>query len=126
MLGKMKKDFDELPSWARVLFTVGIICSIVKWFPIVELLEVFLYVVVIPLGFLTMVGLLSAETSNAFVATYTSVLTALRKQLKEATNKTPEGTAETPEGTAETPEGTAETPEETNKSQTEPNTSSAA
>jgi hypothetical protein len=103
MLGKIKKDFDELPTWARVLFTVGIICSIIKWFPIVELLEIFLYVVVIPLGFLTMVGLLAEETSNNFIGTWTSVTNAIRAKIKESASVKVEETTTEEKSTPEIP-----------------------
>ena len=61
MIKEIKEDFENLPSWARMLIGVGILVSIVKWFPIVELLELFAYVVIIPLGFLTFLGIVSAE-----------------------------------------------------------------
>jgi hypothetical protein len=84
MFSKIKDDFNSLPGWARVLFSLGIVASIIKWFPIIELLELFLLIVVIPLGFLTFLGLMSKETSNTIVSTWTLVCTMLREQIQQA------------------------------------------
>ena len=100
MLTRIKDDFNNLPGWARMLFMAGIAASIIKWFPIVELLELFLLIVVIPLGFLTFVGLISKETSNTIVSTWTLVCDLLRKEVREATTDNTEETnnEETTEG----------------------------
>ncbi len=90
ILKRVKDDFDALPSWARIVFIGGMVASIIKWFPIIELLELFLLIVVIPLGFLTFVGLMSKETSNTIVSTWTLVCNMLRKEIKDAATKTSE------------------------------------
>ena len=95
MLAKVKEDFDNLPTWARMGLTIGILASIVKWFPIIELLELFLMIVVIPLGFLTFLGLMSKETSNTVVNTWTAVCAGLREEIKNA-GKAVEETVEKP------------------------------
>ena len=84
ILKRVKDDFNALPGWARIIFVGGMLASIIKWFPIIELLELFLLIVVIPLGFLTFVGLISKETSNTIVSTWTMVCSLLRKEIKEA------------------------------------------
>jgi hypothetical protein len=84
ILKRVKDDFNALPGWARIIFVGGMLASIIKWFPIIELLELFLLIVVIPLGFLTFVGVISKETSNTIVSTWTMVCNLLRKEIKEA------------------------------------------
>jgi hypothetical protein len=84
ILKRVKDDFNALPGWARMIFIGGFLASIIKWFPIIELLELFLLIVVVPLGFLTFVGLISKETSNTIIATWTMVCNLLRKEIKEA------------------------------------------
>jgi hypothetical protein len=95
MLTKLKDDFNNLPSWARILLSIGVAASTIKWFPIIELLELFLLIVVVPLGFLTFVGLLSKETSNTIVSTWTLVCNTLRTQVKDAAKAAATGTTET-------------------------------
>ena len=92
ILKRVKDDFNALPGWARIIFVGGMLASIIKWFPIIELLELFLLIVVIPLGFLTFVGLISKETSNTIVSTWTMVCNLLRKEIKEASQANEEPT----------------------------------
>ena len=80
MIKQVKEDFENLPSWARMLIGVGIVASIVKWFPIVELLELFSYIVIIPLGFLTFLGIVSAETTNGVVNSWNIVCNTIRER----------------------------------------------
>ena len=96
MLNKVKEDFENLPTWARMGLTVGILASIVKWFPIIELLELFLMIVVVPLGFLTFLGLMSKETSNTVVSTWTTVCAGLRAEIQNS-GKTAEKVTEKPQ-----------------------------
>lgn len=62
----LTKDWDALPSWARVMFALLALIGIAKFLPIVQILEVFLWVVCIPLVFLLLAGWLSAESFRAF------------------------------------------------------------
>lgn len=80
MIKEIKEDFENLPSWARMLIGIGILFSIVKWFPIVELLELFAYVVIVPLGFLTFLGIVSAETTNGVVNSWNVVCNTIRER----------------------------------------------
>ena len=101
MLSKIKSDFNELPGWARILLIFGTVCSIVKWFPIVELLQLFLFIVVIPLGFLTMVGLIAEETSNGVITAWQSVINTLKAKGKETVTEIIEPNPETPRNEGE-------------------------
>ena len=85
MIKEIKEDFENLPSWARMLIGVGILVSIVKWFPIVELLELFAYVVIVPLGFLTFLGIVSAETTNGVVNSWNVVCNTIRERTQPLT-----------------------------------------
>ena len=101
MLSKVKNDFDNLPGWARILLIFGTVCSIVKWFPIVELLQLFLFIVVIPLGFLTMVGLIAEETSNGIIVAWQSVINTLKSKGKETVTEIIESDPGTPRNEGE-------------------------
>ena len=95
MITQIKEDFTNLPSWARMLIAFGIVASIIKWFPITELLQLFAYVVIIPLGFLTFLGIVSAETTNGVTAAWNTVVNTIRERTADLA--TTEGPAvETP------------------------------
>ena len=66
-----------------MLIGMGVLFSIIKWFPIVELLELFSYVVIIPLGFLTFLGLVSKETTNGVVEAWNTVCNTIREKASE-------------------------------------------
>ncbi len=83
MIEQIKKDFTSLPSWARMLIAFGVLASIVKWFPIAELLQLFAYVVIVPLGFLTFLGIVSAETTNGVVTAWNTVVNTIRERTAE-------------------------------------------
>ena len=80
----IKEEWEQLPSWVRMLLLVGGILAIIKWFPIVDLLWLLMYCVVIPLGFLTFVGCLATETTDHFIGTWTAVMIKIKQEVKEA------------------------------------------
>ena len=45
-----KQDWNSLPSWGRMVIYVALAVAIIKWFPLVELLKLGIYVVLVPLG----------------------------------------------------------------------------
>lgn len=47
---EIKEDFASLPSWGRMLIYLVLAVAIIKWFPLVELLKLGIYVVLVPLG----------------------------------------------------------------------------
>lgn len=47
---EMKEDWGSLPPWGRMLIYVVLAVAIIKWFPLVELLKLGIYVVLVPLG----------------------------------------------------------------------------
>jgi hypothetical protein len=49
-LREMKEDFAALPSWGRMVIYLILALGIIKWFPLVELLKLSIYVVLVPLG----------------------------------------------------------------------------
>lgn len=83
MLVQIKNDFQNLPTWARMLIAFGVIASVIKWFPIIELLELFSYIVIIPLGFLTFCGIVSKETTNGVVEAWNTVVNTIRERTTE-------------------------------------------
>lgn len=45
-----KQDWNSLPSWGRMVIYVLLAIAIIKWFPLVELLKLGIYVILVPLG----------------------------------------------------------------------------
>jgi hypothetical protein len=105
MITQVKEDFQNLPSWARMLIAFGVVASIIKWFPIAELLQLFGYVVIVPLGFLTFLGIVSAETTNGVAQAWNTVVNTIRERTTELATET---ATQTEEETTET-----QTPAET-------------
>lgn len=81
----IKAEWDKAPDWAKLLLAIASIIAIVKWFPIVELLQLFFYVVIIPLGLLMAIGFVSHEAFDSFIETYRAVI----EKLKEGNNNPP-------------------------------------
>lgn len=81
----LKQEWDKAPDWAKFLLAFGTIFAIVKWFPIVEILQLFFYIVIIPLGLLLAVGFISMETFDSFCEIYQQVVA----KLKESQNDNP-------------------------------------
>lgn len=81
----IKAEWDKAPDWAKLLLAIASIIAIVKWFPIVELLQLFFYVVIIPLGLLMAIGFVSHEAFDSFIETYKAVI----EKLKEGNNNPP-------------------------------------
>jgi uncharacterized membrane protein len=75
----IKAEWDKAPDWAKLLLAIASIIAIVKWFPIVELLQLFFYVVIIPLGLLMAIGFVSHEAFDSFIETYKAVIEKLRE-----------------------------------------------
>ena len=75
----IRAEWDKAPDWAKLLLAIASIISIVKWFPIVELLQLFFYVVIIPLGLLMAIGFVSHEAFDSFIETYKAVIEKLRE-----------------------------------------------
>jgi uncharacterized membrane protein len=75
----IRAEWDKAPDWAKLLLAIASIIAIVKWFPIVELLQLFFYVVIIPLGLLMAIGFVSHEAFDSFIETYKAVIEKLRE-----------------------------------------------
>ena len=75
----IRDEWDKAPDWAKLLLAIASIIAIVKWFPIVELLQLFFYVVIIPLGLLMAIGFVSHEAFDSFIETYKAVIEKLRE-----------------------------------------------
>lgn len=102
MIRQVAEDYNNLPSWARMLIAFGVVASIIKWFPIAELLQLFGYVVIVPLGFLTFMGVVSAETTNGVVQAWNIVVNTIRERTTElATAEQPQEQTQTEETATE-------------------------
>jgi uncharacterized membrane protein len=81
----IKAEWDKAPDWAKLLLAIASIIAIIKWFPIVELLQLFFYIVIIPLGLFMAIGFVSHEAFDSFIETYRAVI----EKLKEGNNNPP-------------------------------------
>lgn len=80
----IKKELSELPTWAKLVLAIGSLIIFIKFFPILDLIQLFLYVVIIPLGFFTAIGVISTEAANSFADTCKTVSAKLREAATSA------------------------------------------
>ena len=80
-----------------MLIAFGIVASIIKWFPITELLQLFAYVVIIPLGFLTFLGIVSAETTNGVTQAWNTVVRVIKQRARDLATEEEANTQNTAE-----------------------------
>jgi hypothetical protein len=82
----IKEDLGNLPLWARLVLAVGALIIFIKFFPILDLIQLFLYIVIIPLGFFTAIGFISMEAANSFTETCKVVSQKLKDAATSAQN----------------------------------------
>jgi hypothetical protein len=80
----VKKELLQLPTWAKLVLAIGSLVIFIKFFPILDLIQLFLYVVIIPLGFFTAIGVISSEAANSFTETCREVSNKLREAAANA------------------------------------------
>ena len=79
----IKEEYDKLSHWAKlVIWFVGlaIALKILIWCRVLDLL---IYFVIIPLGFLTLLGALSEERANELIEASRRTFNALKNAAKE-------------------------------------------
>lgn len=75
----------KLHPLARIVLAGILIIAMVKWLPIVEIMEVFFMVVIIPLVLLSLVGLIGNDTYNMITKQIDKVKEEVKKKVDEAT-----------------------------------------
>lgn len=86
----IKEDLNNLPLWAKLILAIGAVIIFIKFFPILDLIQLFFYVVIAPLGFLTAVGFISMEAANSFAETCRIVSQKLKDAAASAQNSAPQ------------------------------------
>jgi hypothetical protein len=79
----LKEEYEKLSHWAKlVIWFVGlaIALKILIWCRVLDLL---IYFVIIPLGFLTLLGALSEERANELIEASRRTFNALKNAAKE-------------------------------------------
>jgi len=80
----------ELAPWARVIVAIAALGIIVKFTPILDILEIFLYFTLIPIIFLGAIGVISSETLNYIMSQIEEAKNVAKEKLKEtATQQKP-------------------------------------
>lgn len=86
----IREDLGNLPLWAKLILAIGALIIFIKFFPILDLIQLFLYVVIIPLGFFTAIGFISMEAANSFTETCRVVSQKLKDAAASAQNSAPQ------------------------------------
>jgi hypothetical protein len=73
----------ELAPWARVIVAIAALGIIIKFTPILDILEIFLYFTLIPIIFLGAIGVISSETLNYIMAQIEEAKNVAKEKLKE-------------------------------------------
>ena len=77
-------SMEHINPWARIIVYVAIIGVIIKFTPILDILEFFLYFFIVPLVFLSCIGLISADTVNMIKKSIDDAKEVARSKVKEA------------------------------------------
>jgi hypothetical protein len=101
---KVKKDLESLPPWARVLLSLLLVGLIIKYTPLLDLFILCFYVVLIPLGFLVLVGVISTDLFNIIFSKTDEISSALKEEIKRAHEQ---GKVETPSAASSMEEAAA-------------------
>jgi hypothetical protein len=102
---KVKKDLESLPPWARILLSLLLVGLIIKYTPLLDLFILCFYIVLVPLGFLVLVGVISTDLFNMIFSKTNEISSALKEEIKRAHEQ---GKVEVPEGVSETKEAVQE------------------
>ena len=79
-----KVSMDHIHPYARIIVYVAIIGVIIKFTPILDILEFFLYFFIVPLVFLSCIGLISADTVNLIKKNIEEAKKLAKQKIEEA------------------------------------------
>jgi hypothetical protein len=75
---------NKCPRWLRIVLSIALLVAAYKWFPILEILQIFTFVVIVPLLVLSLVGLVTADTYNSIVEALDAVKNKVADEAKKA------------------------------------------
>jgi hypothetical protein len=102
---RVKKDLESLPPWARILLSLLLVGLIIKYTPLLDLFILCFYIVLVPLGFLVLVGVISTDLFNMIFSKTNEISSALKEEIKKAHK---EAGVETPSETSDMEEAVQE------------------
>lgn len=102
---KVKKDLEALPPWARILLSLLLVGLIIKYTPLLDLFILCFYIVLVPLGFLVLVGVISTDLFNMIFSKTGEISSALKEEIKKAHDQ---AKVETPSETSDMEEAVQE------------------
>jgi len=81
---KKEVSMEHIHPYARIIVYVAIIGVIIKFTPILDILEFFLYFFIVPLVFLSCIGLISADTVNLIKKNIDEAKKLAKQKIEEA------------------------------------------
>lgn len=78
-----KDVYDTLPRWARILLAIIVATAIYKFVPIVEILTLFFWATLVPIVFLFLLGVISAETYDSICEGMANLKDAVKQKMAE-------------------------------------------
>lgn len=94
---------EHISPWARIIVYVAIIGVIIKFTPILDILEFFLYFFIVPLVFLSCIGLISADTVNLIKKNIDEAKKLAKQKIEEAAVKNAPSTPQQPQPQTQQP-----------------------
>lgn len=75
---------NKVPRWLRITLSIALLVAAYKWFPVLEILQVFCFVVMVPLLILSLLGLVSRDTYNIIVESMDTVKEKVKTEAQKA------------------------------------------
>lgn len=81
---KLHSLLNKVPRWLRITLSIALLVAAYKWFPVLEILQVFCFVVMVPLLILSLLGLVSRDTYNIIVESMDTVKEKVKAEAQKA------------------------------------------
>jgi hypothetical protein len=75
---------NKVPRWLRIALSIALLVAAYKWLPVLEILQVFFFVVTIPLLILTILGLVTRDTYNIIIESMDTVKEKVKAEAQKA------------------------------------------
>lgn len=75
---------NKVPRWLRITLSIALLVAAYKWLPVLEILQVFCFVVMVPLLILSLLGLVSRDTYNIIVESMDTVKEKVKAEAQKA------------------------------------------
>jgi len=77
---------NKVPRWLRIVLSIALLVAAYKWFPVLEILQVFCFVVIIPVLILTLLGFVAKDTYNSIVEAMDKVKEKVKQEAEKVTS----------------------------------------